>query len=76
MLSGRVEAVEFLVWGKIIRHTICVPEICIALVVDADPAEKLRDVKSTGTELASSKLFSPEKCLLLFDVEFQAYRND
>jgi hypothetical protein len=27
----------------------CVPEVCIALVADPDPAEHLRDVKSTGT---------------------------
>jgi hypothetical protein len=45
-------------------------------VADQDPAEKLRDVKLAGTELALRKLFSPENVLLLFDVEFHAYRND
>jgi hypothetical protein len=54
----------------------CVPEVCVALVAGPDPAEQLRVVKSTGTELASRKLFSPEKFLLLFDVEFHAYRSD
>jgi hypothetical protein len=45
-------------------------------MADPDPAEQLRDVKSTGTELASRKLFNPENVLLLFDVESHAYRND
>ena len=38
--------------GQNVRRIICVPEVCIALVRGPDPAEQLRDVKSTGTKLA------------------------
>jgi hypothetical protein len=61
-----VEVGEFLVWEKLFGTPFCVTEVCTALVADPDVAEHLRNVKSTGTDLESSKLFSPEKKLYCY----------